>query len=174
VKEHTRQTGTKGPKGKAGSSLVVMQSAAAAPAPEPKPEKLTKNDIDRKGLLEAILCDYTLQIAPYQAEDKILENKILAACADVAAADIHTDEGERYRLLAGPRAEQQQLVDGALVKILGWLGQDLFLRGASVTFKWLEAVLTPEQYAEVVKKERTGRRSIKIAPKAAPTPLQAA
>ncbi len=175
---------SQGKQGAGTSTLVAIPGgkvSVAPPAAELQPpvlnatsQALTKADIDRKGVIEATLDDYKIQVAMYEAENEVLKQRILGACANVGASDLYADEGELYRLLVGAKAEEQKLQPDALPKILGWLGQDLFLRIVDVTFKRLEAVLTPEQYAEVVKKEHTGRRTIKIVPKAAPTPLKAA
>jgi hypothetical protein len=150
---------------------VVGNLSASLPAPAPKVDAAV---IDRAGKVDAILADYAIQVKPFQIEADVLEKKILAALETLPASDIHTDEGDLYRLQASAKAEQQKIVEGGLAKVLNWLGQDVFLRVAAITLKSLEALLTPEQYKEIVIKERTGRRTLKVVPKVAPQPLKAA
>lgn len=156
----------------------VSTSPSAVPStpdspliPSPKPSRA---DIDRLGYVYSVLADYKVLVAPFEKEKGVLENTVNAAVANVAADDIFTGEGDAYRLKVGEQAEQQQLVEGGLKQVLEFVGQDKFLAMCGVTLKELERALSAEQYALVVVKSRTGKRTITVVPKAAPTPLKPA
>ena len=141
---------------KAGLSVVPCISS---PSPAP-------GDIDRLGYLRARIEEHEARIAQDVAAEKLLTEKLLKHYADAPADAILTAEGAHYILQLGMCAEEQQQLDiAAKAKVLRILGREPFLAVAKVTFEVLKASLTPRQYASVVSKERTGRRTLKVVAK---------
>jgi hypothetical protein len=124
-------------------------------------------------MVNAILADYAVQVAPYKAEADQLEEAILARFAGTRPDQGAVDEGSEYRLMVGARSEKQEIDVEGRAKVYKWIGKEAYLTLAKLTFESLTSALTPAQYESVVTKERTGNRSVKVVAKAAPVPLQA-
>lgn len=142
--------------------------------PASNPDLKRQVDIDRLGVLHAVLADYAVQIAPFEAEADELEAKLLESYKDSDPAVVFTDEGVSYRLRVGACADQQQLDLAARAKVWREIGKDAYLALCKPTFEALKSALTPAKYEQLVKKERVGKRSIKTVVKAAPEPVRAA
>jgi hypothetical protein len=130
--------------------------------------------IDRLGLLNAILDDYSVQIAPFAAEAEALEAKILENYRECDPSGVYTDEGGSYRLKVGAMAESQQLDVAARGKVFREIGKAAYLASCKPTFEFLKTALEPLQYMRIVTKLRVGKRTIKTVVKAAPEPIRVA
>jgi hypothetical protein len=134
-------------------------------APSHTPAQL---DIDRLGVVQAILADYAAKVAPWKAEADALQAKLLIRFAPDSPEALAEHEGATYRLIVGACSEQQAIDDAGKAKVYKWIGKEAFLNAAKITFESLKSALTPAQYNSVVSKERTGRRTVKVVSMAAP------
>lgn len=123
--------------------------------------------VDRLGHVQAQLDANALQMAPLVAQQKLLSTKLLSRYESLPADEVAIAEGDRYTVKIGAKADEQSVVSGGLKQVFKWVGADRFIERAKLTFEQLKGLLTAEQYAEVVKKARTGRRSLVIVPKVA-------
>lgn len=126
------------------------------------------------GVLNDILADYAVQIAPFEAEADELEAKLLAGYEGKDVEKVFTDEGLIYRLKVGAAADVQQLDIPARAKVFREIGKDTYIALCKPTFEALKSALTPAKYEQLIRKERVGKRSIKTVVKAAPVPVKAA
>lgn len=156
-------------------TATALSPPAAGGAPTnaagPQIVESLAHQIDRLGYYRAALADYAAKAAPMKAAAEALERKILARHGNLAADEIAIAEGERYTLKIGAQAEEQSVVPGGLKQVFRWVGADKFIERAKVTLETLKGLLTPEQYAEVVEKKRTGRRNLTVTAKLAAADL---
>lgn len=140
---------------------------AAGPQLVPPVVDPLKAQIDRLGHLRMILAANAVHIAGMQAEEKALTAKLSARYESTPAEEIATAEGDLYVLKVGARANEQSVIAGGLQRVFELVGVEKFLAKAKLTFEALKALLTPDQYQEVVTSARTGRRNLTVVAKSA-------
>lgn len=101
------------------------------------------------------------KIAPLQKAVDAGEKEILTAVDEVIdeATDIVLN-GEEYDLVIGPKGQRTALVD--TLKAAEMLGEDLFLKLATVSITNLKKYLTPEQVAAVTETSYATKRRVKV------------
>jgi hypothetical protein len=151
----------------------MSSKAKQTPVVSSHAESSLSVQIDRLGIVNAILADYAVQVAPYKAEADELEAAILDRFAGTRPDQGAVDEGSEYRLMVGARSEKQEIDVEGRAKVYKWIGKEAYLTLAKLTFESLKSALTAAQYESVVSKERSGNRSVKVVVKAAPEPLRA-
>ncbi len=78
--------------------------------------------------------------------------------SDLAGDESTSFEGNRYVCNVSEQRNERYVVDGGYKKIMGWL-KDRFTLHCTIPFKYLDAELSSEQQAEVIRKGHVGYRS---------------
>jgi hypothetical protein len=116
--------------------------------------------VDEYGKLDA-------ELAPAKARMKRLDDlakQIRGWHQNTEAGMTVIEQGDRFRVVVGPRAETTLLADAnALYEALG---HARFLELAKITLGGLESAVNGDQLAALTRKERIGSRSLKAVPAA--------
>ena len=139
---------------------IVMTKPKLQPKPaEPELSEFA-NLIDNLGNLSVEAARITARIKveqerlkPYQEAMKELQAKIEAL--PLPADLVFTELGTTYKVEIGKRGSSRSIKDMALVKVL--MGNDLFMKVATVTLKAIDDYLTQPQREQVIETSRSGR-----------------
>lgn len=101
------------------------------------------------------------KIAPLEKSVSASEKEILKAVDEVIDESVDiTLLGEDYDLVIGPKGQRTEVTN--TLRAAELLGEDLFLKLATVSITNLKKYLTPEQVAEVTKTEYKTKRRVKV------------
>jgi hypothetical protein len=137
---------------------------------KPKVKEVSKYDasqivlpetVDEYAEKKAKLVKKLEKIAPLTKEVAALEKGINGAVDEVIDPSVGLDlVGIDFELKLGPKGSRVSLSDAE--GLLDMIGQELFLKLASVKVTDLKAYLTPDQLAKVTKSEYAIKRRMKI------------
>lgn len=97
------------------------------------------------------------QLKPFKKESEKLQKMV--DDLELGDDDKEVALGDKFSIEIGPRGNKREIKD--LAKAKAFLGDELFMKLASITLKNLDDYLNPIQREEVIKTDRTSR-SIKI------------
>lgn len=108
-----------------------------------------------------------LKLASLNKELKEIEG---GCCDFIEKADVHPDstveiKGEKYEAEFGPQGKKREFVDGANQTLLEMLGEENFLKLASIKLGDIDKYLTPDDIDKVLEVSRVVSRSVKVKPR---------
>lgn len=108
-----------------------------------------------------------LKLAKLAEREQELKGVICDEFDDFDLADVETKiEASQYVCKIGVMGNKRLAKEGAAPKMMELLGPDTYYKLAKVNLSDLDKYLTPDQVAQVLDKERTSTRTIKVTKRA--------
>jgi len=121
--------------------------------------------VDELGAVQARLANLAPVIKPLGEREKGLRAQVLSWCEQMPADAEQGLEGARYALAISPRRTERTIT--SMARLVKRLGLALFLKGCSISLKYIDEHLAAVDQKGLISEARTGTRVLTTSPRMA-------